>query len=537
MVVKYTILLTVIVLILSGCKKFLEEIPTGSMSDQTTFSSAADGAALTIGPYRALSLWPDKRAYFPASLEYSTGKGYTSYTNAQIIKFETNQVTGNTLANNPWPNWYMGVRDCNFSIEQLPKITDMSADEISKSLGEVRTLRAFYYFCLVRYFGDIVMNTATSTNVNDAQKPQTSLKTIYDEVIIPDLEFAVNESKLADIKSPNGRITKYVARAILADVYLTCAGYPYQEVATDPTKDWCVGGLWTASTYPVINASAKEFLTKAKTQLDVLVNSGVYTLGTYDDLHDPAKDNSGEAIFQAQFLAGVKDNLLIQATLPPLVSVLGTEYGTFIPSLAYFDSYNPADKRIQNRQMFYFSDTKSKIYDSQEGPAANFGRPYLFKYYDYTAIKVTAHSGLNWTFYRYADILLLQTEVNWTLNQHTAGTVSDADVLKGINLVRARALLPPLSGGTCDLKAIMSERAYELVFENKMIWDQRRTRMCLVDGNGQFSALEKFIGHHPTSFSFSFDVMNLLSPIHGKEIENNRKILQNFGYVPKQVGQ
>ena len=129
----------------------------------------------------------------------------------------------------------------------------MSEDEKSKALGEVRTLRAFYYFCLVRYFGDVVMDTAIVTNLSDVQQPRASLKSIYDNVIIPDLEFAVNTSTLGDVKSGNGRVTKQVARAILADVYLTCAGYPYQEVATDPTKNWCVAGLLLQKVIPLIH--------------------------------------------------------------------------------------------------------------------------------------------------------------------------------------------------------------------------------------------------------------------------------------------
>ncbi len=82
----------------------------------------------------------------------------------------------------------------------------------------------------------------------------------------------------------------------------------------------------------------------------------------------------------------------------------------------------------------------------------------------------------------------------------------------------------------------MSERAYELIFENKMLWDQRRTRMCLIDGVGSFAGIERFVGHRPTDFSYSFSPINLLSPISGREIINNLKAKQNFSFLPKQVG-
>jgi hypothetical protein len=83
----------------------------------------------------------------------------------------------------------------------------------------------------------------------------------------------------------------------------------------------------------------------------------------------------------------------------------------------------------------------------------------------------------------------------------------------------------------------MAERAYELIYENKMIWDQRRTRHVLIDGNHKYKGIEPFIGHRSPVFNFDFDVKNLLAPIPTNEIERNHKILQNFGYTPKQSGQ
>ncbi|MFT3701435.1 MAG: RagB/SusD family nutrient uptake outer membrane protein [Agriterribacter sp.] len=538
---KCVAILTLVIIMTGSCKKFLQETPTGNMTDQTVFTTAQEGTALIVGTYRSLQTWTggadDWGNYLPATLEYPTGKAYTSDTHVQIWKFQTNQISGDMLGdfNNQWNNWYQGVRDCNFSIAKLPGITEWSDADIQSALAEVRTLRAWYYYCLVRYFGDVPLTTTVVTTLDSVQLPRTSLKQIYDEVIIPDLEFAVS-SPLADARSSNGRVTKHVARAILADVYLTCAGYPYQEIAAAPDKNWCVEGSWSATAYPVNSTSAKDFLKKAQTNLNVLY--GAYTLGSYDDLHDPAKNNSGEAIFQAQYASGVTNNSIIPAALPGLshVSMFGDEYGTFIPSQQYFNSYNPVDKRIQDRQMFYFSDTRSTKYDPSQGPAEKFNMPYLYKFYDQTAIKVTGQSGLNWSFYRYADILLLLTEVNWTLRS-LGETVSDDDIIKGINLVRERAMLPAYRATDINLLTIMSERAYELVFENKMLWDQRRTRMCLVDGDGQFAGIESFVGHRPGDFSFEFGPMNLLSPISGTEIINNAQCMQNFGYLPKQAGQ
>lgn len=529
-------------LILGSCQKFLEETPTGQLTSETNITSAAGGLALASGPYRALGNWVDGGDQWgknlAASLEYATGKAYSQYMGSILWVYESNSIAGDyDYFINEWNNWYRGVRDCNLSISMLPNVTGLSAEQKSKYLGEVRALRAFYYFNLVRYYGDVPYNTSVLTDISQASRERSSLKTIYDKIIVPDLEYAVNQSTLVDAPSTDGRITKLTARTLLADVYLTMAGYPYQEVnaTNDTTKKWCAEGLWTMKDYPVNNSSSKDLLQKAKTQLDFLY--GKFTLGTYDDLHNPAMSNKGEAIFQAQFLAGTRNNGIVQVCLPLASQIsLNDENGTFVPSQAYHDSYNAADKRVQDRQFFFYSDTRSTKYDANEGPASKFPMGFLYKYYDQKSIKVTGQSGLNWTFYRYADVLLMLTEVNWTLNQLGVAVPAD-EITKGINAVRTRALMPTYASIDVTLKSIMAERAYELIFESKMLWDMRRTRKALKDGSGQFDGLENLVGHQPKNFNYQFSAKHLLSPVSGTEIDNNKLCLQNFGWAPKQAGQ
>jgi hypothetical protein len=504
-------------LILSSCEDFLKEQPTGSLTTESEISSYDAGVAFATGAYRALPGWTSGTSEWggnqAGAREYFTGKAYSQYMGARLWKFEQDDQSGEEdYFTGPWNNWYQGVRDCNLAIEMIPTIQGLSPDDQSKYLGEVRTLRAFYYFCLVRHYGDVVYNTATLQDASEAEQPRVSLKTIYDEIIVPDLEFAVNESNLPEGRSSDGRVTRDVARAVLADVYLTMAGYPYQEVNTDPAKEWCKGGLWSMSEYPVNTQSAKDLLQKSKTQLDALY--GKYPLGEFSDLNNPEMNNRGGAIFQIQYMSGVQ-NFPVYFWLPlnSYVSVFTIETGTNIPSPAYHESFNPADKRIQDRVYFYYSDTKAKKYDVNESPADKF--PVAL--------------------YRYADILLMLTEVNWSLRQ-LGVSVPDNDIVKGINEVRARADLSEFAASDLTLKDIMSERAYELIFENKMLWDMRRTRKALVDGQGQFQALENLVGHQPTNFDHQFTNKHLLSPISATEIKNNRQCVQNFGWQPVQSG-
>ena len=542
---KYILLLVLgLGITLGSCEKFLEETPTGSLTDKAQITSNPGGYALATGAYRALPTWTAGAQWWGGSvmnsLEYATGKAYSQYQAADLYKFETNVESGDSeYFIFPWNYMYRGVRDCNLAIQKIPEVTGLSDTEKSKLLGEVRTLRAFYYFVLVRKFGDVVYNKSVLTDIEQASRPRTTLKAIYDKIIVPDLEFAVNQSALVDERS-TGRVTKHVARILMADVYLTMAGYPYQEVnaTADTTKKWCVDGMWTMTEYPVNTPSAKDFLTKAKTQLDFLYG-GIYKDWAYSDLRTPAQNNKNGAIFSIQYLAGTSNNGIVNTTVPLSghTTVFTTETGTTIPSLAYTQSYNPADLRLMDKSgYFYYSDNIASKYDINEPPAPKFPLPFLYKYFDFNAAKVSGISGLNFPVYRYADVLLMLTEVNWTLNS-LGLAVAEADIIKGINGIRTKAGLATYQLADITLKEIMAERAYELIFENKMLYDMRRTRKALVDGTGQFTALVNLVGHQPTMFNYQFSAKHLLDPVSSTEIDNNKVCLQNFGWSPKQQGQ
>src|SRR5690606_39846702 len=94
-------------------------------------------------------------------------------------------------------------------------------------LAEVRTLRAFYYFYLVRMFGDVPKVTENISDLGQIETPRSPVKEIYDEVIIPDLLAAENSS--LPWKESTGRVSMGFIKALLADVYLTYAGYPVQD--------------------------------------------------------------------------------------------------------------------------------------------------------------------------------------------------------------------------------------------------------------------------------------------------------------------
>jgi hypothetical protein len=122
-----------------------------------------------------------------------------------------------------WTNNYTGINRCNLGIENIPAYNNpaskMLATEAAKNqrIGELRFLRAYYYFQMVQQFGSIplVLNTSAGPRSDFAK---ASVPSIYEQ-IIGDLRFASQNLSLS--ASEPGRAARGAANHFLAKVYLT----------------------------------------------------------------------------------------------------------------------------------------------------------------------------------------------------------------------------------------------------------------------------------------------------------------------------
>ena len=125
---KYILYLVLVLgLFFGSCKKFLEEVPTGTLTDQAQITSIPGGNALATGAYRTLINWTAGAVQWGGSLhgslEYATGKAYSQYQGSELYKFETNVESGDSeYFILPWNYWYRGIRDCNLALKLLPGV-------------------------------------------------------------------------------------------------------------------------------------------------------------------------------------------------------------------------------------------------------------------------------------------------------------------------------------------------------------------------------------------------------------------------------
>ncbi|WP_339711522.1 RagB/SusD family nutrient uptake outer membrane protein [uncultured Kriegella sp.] len=483
---------------ITSCSDFLNEEDESNFTTDTYFTKAEHAESAVNGIYEPLV--PITNSGFGGGtwmmLEFATGLANTALgqaTNIYLVKDLINN-SDNGYGNSFWNEYYTGISRANLAIEKIPEI-NMDETEKQNYLAEARFFRAYYYFGLVRMFGNIPIITSSVDLTSEQLYPeQAPAEAVYD-LIVSDLIEAENST--LPWNDPAGRVSMGAVKTLLADVYLTMAGYPLQKTEN----------------YSLAAAKAKE-----------VIDSGAFRLfDTYYELHDPATKNTGEFIFMTQFAANIQSGNWQPGILPYNlgISAYSAQTGGIFSTHEFADSYEEGDKRADEKE-FYFT---SYSLEADRNDSINLGAPYIFKLFDVAAHEESAQSDLNWPIYRYADVLLMYAEA---LNEANSAPTTEA--YAAVNQIRQRAELADLSGLTQDTfrDAVRIERIHELSFENKTWFDMARWRKAY---NPETNLLEDFVGHNYSYLpNKALTERELLFPIPTAEMQNNPNLVQNTGY-------
>lgn len=184
-----------------------------------------------------------------------------------------------------WTNFYKGINSCNIAINRVPRITGTQAlrtpEGKNRRTGEVRFLRAYYYFMLVQTYGRIPLLLDENTQVLDDLK-RAPVADVYN-AIIADLTFAAANLPLT--QNDYARPVRAAAEHLLAKVYLTRGSAVTDQRGQKPTD------MDSAAVYA-------ERVIKAKGAL----------LPNFDDARRPTNEKNNEVLFAVQFTTNVLAN-------------------------------------------------------------------------------------------------------------------------------------------------------------------------------------------------------------------------------------
>ncbi len=205
----------------TGCEDFLDNPPRGYLTTGSFPTTKEDARLATNGVYNTMRIWNFHAGGFPIlDIMSDEARKGSNPGDGTFLKAYENFTFGPTEGsfNRWWSTLYQGIRRAHIVMEGIPSV-DMDENLKTRYLAETRFLRALFYARLVRAFGDVPKVTSTDPPTSLPRAPKEE---IYEEIIIPDLEFAIENLPLrSEYSSADlGRATKGAAKGILAKVYL-----------------------------------------------------------------------------------------------------------------------------------------------------------------------------------------------------------------------------------------------------------------------------------------------------------------------------
>jgi len=497
---KHTLIYLVALLLITsnlGCTKdFLDEVNKSAITQENYFTTAAQAQAAVTGIYPMLQTL-NNEIEFRGDAVWSLLEMPVGHINPGGSQYKSGSIQHTNSANEPvykmvWTGFYNGIANANLAISRIPAIK-MNETTKKSLLGEAHFLRAFYYYYLVKLYGDIPLTTEPINFSSPDLYPHKATKEEVYQLIISDLKEA-EQSGLPAVDL-TGKASLGAVKSLLSSVYLTMAGYPLNKGVA-------------------YHRLAAE---KAKEVLDAKYYS---LFDNYAYLHDRAHKNNGELIFQVQYLAGIKTNRITEFISPSGISKLTSDMGTVTPIKEFVDSYEAGDKRTEEKQFFFTEDFAK----GSTTKVVKFA-PALYKFWlDEAAGKNgDGNSDQNWTLLRLPEVMLIYAEAT-----NEAG-IADAFAYEQLNKIRKRANLNELSGLTKEQfrEAVWRERYHELAFENKAYFDIQRTRKAYNLKTGKFEDAFSYLNESGVKFNDQY----MLWPIPQSEIDVNKNLQpQNTGW-------
>jgi len=495
--IKYVLMaLWIATITLAGCSDFLDEADPSNFTEENYFTKP-EHATSSINAIYAAMRDPLESGFNGGAwmmTEFATGLAATDLgqaVNSYFVK-DLNNTSDNGYGQTYWRAYYKGIANANLSIAKIPQIK-MDSEEVKKLLGEAHFLRAWYYFHLVRMFGHIPLITEPVALQSEQLRPVPAEPEAVYNFIVEDLKTA--EAAGLPWRDASGRVSLGAVKSLLAEVYLTMAGYPLQK-----------GDAY--------------FDLAAKTAQEV-ISSGEFSLfANYAALHDPAKKNVEENIFMIQYKTQILPSNWQVSIIPynKNISQYSDETGGIYATADFVKSYGAEDLRAKEKQFFFTKFT----HEADRKKEVDLGGYFIYKHFDVVAQTSTANSDLNWPLIRYADVLLVYAEASNEVNGPTAAAYD------AVNAIRARAGLPTLSALSKEQfrEAVWKERWHELCFENTTWFDMVRLRKAFNVNTGKF---DDYVGHQ-FSYGPTLKERELLFPIPTSEVLNNPNLVQNKGY-------
>lgn len=523
-----SIVLGALLLGAAGCKKL--DLGPSYQDTDLTFWEKPEAAEQSLNNCYA-GMYSDDYYFFNESLSDNSfcsspvNGGSVQSIAAGAYDGRTNRVAGE------WAFHFGGIRNVNNLLANIDKVPDLDAGLKSRYMAEARFIRAFHYFHLVTWYGDVPLIKDEISYEQSFQIARTAKAEVIGYVLAELDEAAAALPAKADYQEADkGRITKGAAAALKAKVLL------YENKWADA-------------------AGVLEEIMKG--------TYGTYTLfPSFSGIFQPENENNSEVILNLEYVP-VHRTQSMQRFFIPFTE--GTLISGMAPSQSLVDDYimtngkgigetgsgyddnDPFHNRdprleatiIHDGSSFVTKRGETVVIETAPGSGdnaidkadASHTGYYFRKYYDRTA-DGNNNSGLNLILLRYTDVLLMYAEA-----KAMTGQLDEAVWDKTIRLIRQRAgFTDPAAlnfsgyagiGNPALINLVRRERRCEMALESQRVFDIRRWKIAETVMNGALYGM-KVNSSHVVADRRVFDVTkHYMWPVPQADIEMNNNLLPN----------
>jgi hypothetical protein len=563
--------ITILIAMMSSCENYLDPGYDETLTKDDVFSSYV----YSLNYARTIYSYLPTEAYNETFMTDETK--HTDEASVYLIMNNGSWTSRTYVDSWTWSHYYAGIRRVHIFLDNVDKamfldpntykLTPNLNDTARKQLrAEARFLRAFYYFELLKRFGDPTINLGIPIvpekilTINDTLD---FARNKYDECvnyIVNDCDSAASVLPNRQVGSDYGKASKAAALALKSRLLLYAA-----SPLANPSGDV---GKWKLAA----NAAKKVLDLPTYKLIDKTTVSGDNMLSVF------TKPNNDEVLFSSPV---IQSNGFEAGNLPPsfggggqnnptqdLVDAFETTIG--YPITDSKSGYKPTDPYYRrDKRLGYFIALNGSQYGvavAKETPASLAARTvdsyiggkdglnsstsatktgyYIRKFVDPTA-DITLNRTIAthfWVHFRYAEILLNYAEAMaeaYGVTTLPAGyTLSAYDALKSI---RDRAgLTTPAYIKTLSqvdfIEKVRNERRVELCFEGHRFWDVRRWKQGETYFNSSIHGMK--ITKNGSSLTYEvfnvedrvFDSKMYAMPIPYDEIQKSKLLIQNEGW-------
>lgn len=470
------------VLGLFSCTKVLDMTPTDRVSEKVMWESTANAewAVNSIYTYTYSILANQSVVGLTESLTDIMKYGSYNYNSLCLIPSEFAYGDATTITATYvdaymgyWESRYTMVRRTNEALSNLHKYGQMSDADKARLEGELRFMRAYIYFDLVKRYKDVIIYDEDLSAITTDHALNTEEEAW--DFIQADLDYAA--AVLPAKASASGRLDKGMAYAFLTRAMLYAERYDAVTAAADEVKKlgYSLEKKYSDSySKSVADGNVEAILQYQFSRADDVTNSfdyyyspggdftlngasgGGYGTPTQELVESYEKATGGRPDWSPWHDSDVTDT-------PPYASLEPRFHATVL--------YNGAEWKDRTIESFVGGADGFCEWNVEPDPK---GRSttgyYLRKIVDENHDVIKYSSGTQpMTVIRYAEVLLNKAEALHLL------TGKDSEANDIVNEIRDRVGLPALTAeGDALMAAIRQERKVEFAFEGLWYWDLRR---------------------------------------------------------------